>query len=87
MAEEETLPAEVTPRIVEGVFTSGNVGGMKKSPLAMLIQTAMAEAVQKAYDEGVHDPEVVHDRMQNARRETKEQFAEAARRVAEEMDK
>jgi len=85
MAEEETLPVEVTPRIVEGVFASGNVGGMKKSPLAMLIQTAMAEAVQAAYDEGVHDPEVIRERMQMARDTTREAFnAAMARILAEE---
>ena len=85
MAEEETLPVEVTPRIVEGVFASGNVGGMKKSPLAMLIQTAMSEAVQAAYGEGIHDPEVIRERMQEARRKAKDLFAEATRRAMEEV--
>lgn len=74
MADEETLPVEVTPRIVEGVFASGNVGGMKKSPLARLIEAAMAEAIQKAYDEGISDPEVIRERMQEARATTKEVF-------------
>ena len=51
----------------------------------MLIQTAMAEAVQAAYDEGVHDPEVIRERMQMARDTAREAFnAAMARILAEE---
>jgi hypothetical protein len=67
----------VEPTIVEGVMTSANTGnlGGAKSPLAKMIETAMAQAVQDAYTAGVTNPDLVRERMMAAREKTKAAFA------------
>lgn len=89
MADEVTLPDEVTPVVVAGVMTSGNTGALGrrvKSPLAKLIEQAMADAVTQALADGVSmdDTEALQERMQAARREAKDWFAESMRKTAEE---
>lgn len=72
---------EAVPRIVEAVLTSANTGeliqGGDKSPLAKLIESAMAQAVEYAYSHGINDPEKVRELMLLARKEIKERYAAA----------
>lgn len=74
------------PQIVEAVFTSANTGGIMtgggKSPLAKLIEGAMSQAVEYAYNNGINDPDLVRELMQVARAEAKKKYEEA---VAEAM--
>jgi hypothetical protein len=71
------LTESVEPKIVEGVMTSANTGGLGggKSPLAKTIEAAMAQAVQDAYTAGVTEPDEVRARMQAAREKAKADFA------------
>lgn len=74
------------PRVVEAVFVSANTGDMVqgggKTPLAKLIEGAMAQAVEYAYTNGITDPEKVRELMMLARAEIKQRYNEA---VAEAM--
>lgn len=92
MTDGATLPDEVTPVIVAGVMTSGNTGALSqsaKSPLAKLIEQAMSDAVTHALADGISmdDTEALQERMQAARREVKDRFAEVMRKAAEEAGK
>ena len=67
---EEQLPLEVTPRIVEGVLVSANTGELgsrPKSNLALIIEKAMSDTVQAHYDAGIHDPDTIKEAMHDAR--------------------
>ena len=79
----------VTPRIVEAVFTSANTGhiapGGGKSPLAKLIEMAMAKAVDDAYTQGITDPDLVRELMQKARADMKARFAKYMASVASNL--
>lgn len=77
----------VEPRIVEAVAVSGNSGGTVKSPLAKLIEHAMSEAVRVAYAEGVTDPLVIRERMQDARVKMRDWYRERERQLIEEAEK
>ncbi len=68
--------------IVEAVAVSANTGGTgmsgaKKSPLAKIIEKAMADAVAEAYAAGVTEPSKVSDRMQRARADARVRYDEA----------
>lgn len=77
---------EAVPHIVEAVFTSANTGGIDlglgKSPLAKMIEGAMAQAVEYCYSNGINDPEKVREMMQVARAQIKAMYNKA---VAEAM--
>lgn len=64
--EEQQLPEEVTPRIVQGVAISANQGG-QKTDLAQRTELAMSDAVLFCHEHGVTDPDKVRDAMMEAR--------------------
>lgn len=73
------------PKIVEGVFASGNTGGLGfKSPLAKMIEHAMSVAIQKAIDAGITDPEVIKGAMMAARKFVREEYEAAVAKALEE---
>jgi hypothetical protein len=80
---------KVEPRIVEAVFTSSNASKVglrgEKSPLAGMIEQAMAAAVEKAYAEGISDPETIRDKMLSARKAAKEMYNAAVAKAMEEL--
>lgn len=79
---------KVEPRIVEAVLTSSNaskLGVDEKSPLAGMIEQAMAAAVEQAYSEGVSDPDTIRERMLAARRVAKDAYSEAVAKAMEEL--
>ncbi len=73
------------PKIVEGVFSSSNASAMggRKSPLAKLIEQAMADAVLKSHAAGVFDPDEVRDAMLAARAQVKKDYNELMAKAAE----
>lgn len=62
--------------IVEAVAVASNAGGLgpRKSELARAIETAMAEAIQQCLVEGISDPDLMRERMQEARIKAKNDF-------------
>ena len=63
------MAEEVTPHIVEGVAAMTAVGGLEKSDIAIRVERAMAQAVERCYSVGVTDPDKVREAMLAARDE------------------
>jgi hypothetical protein len=74
-------------KIVEAVFTSANIGGLRKSPLAKMIEHAMSVAVLKCREAGIHDPDEVRAHMLAAREQVKQWFREAEAKASEAYEK
>ena len=75
------------PKIVEAVFTSGNSGVLgAKSPLAKLIEKAMADAVVKALADGITDPDDQRELILAARADAKARYNEAVAKALAESN-
>lgn len=69
-------PEKVEPRIVETVAISSNTGaasltGAPKAPIAKFYERVISEAVAKAQEEGVTDPEEMRAVILQARDQAK----------------
>ena len=82
---------QVEAKIVEAVFTSANTGeitsGGGKSPLAKLIEQAMAQTADWCYSNNITDPEKMREHMLAARAEVKKRYALAVEEAMRNLER